>query len=151
MASVLLRDTAGARLGRYLRNTRITERLGDERHIVTSRVRLKKVMEPWKNNPYYENYAEKIAKVMQINPEKFLRVEQQNQALEKKGAYNLQLYNVIVVTTLFVDIGSIKRFASIVAIDDVAYMRYPGNNIDDVLLPEHWQTIVNNSEELVNN
>lgn len=85
MASVLLRNTAGVRLSRYLRNTRITVRTSDERHIMTSRASLEKVMEKLQKNPYYDRYAAKIAKLQQTSPEEFLqRVEQQEKVFEKK-------------------------------------------------------------------
>lgn len=86
MASVLLRNTAGVRLGRYLKNTRITVRTSDKRHIMMSRARLEKVTEELQKNPYYDKYASKIAKLQQTSPEEFLeRVEQQEKVLKKKG------------------------------------------------------------------
>ncbi|XP_032680039.1 ATP synthase mitochondrial F1 complex assembly factor 1 isoform X2 [Odontomachus brunneus] len=85
MASVLLRNTAGVRLGKYLRNTRIALRTSDERHIMTGRARLEKVIEELQKNPYYDKYATKIAKLQQTSPEEFLqRVEQQEKALKKR-------------------------------------------------------------------
>lgn len=86
MASVLLRNVARVRLGERLKNTRITARTSDERYIMTSRVRLEKVLEELQKNPYYDKYAGKIAKLQQISPEEFVqRVEQQEKARDQKG------------------------------------------------------------------
>lgn len=87
MASVLLRNVTRVRLGRRLKNTRITARTSDidERYIMTSRARLEKVLEELQKNPYYDKYAEKIAKLQQTSPEEFLeRVEQQEKTGKKK-------------------------------------------------------------------
>lgn len=85
MASVLLRNVTRVRLGKHLRNTRITVRTSDERYIMTSRARLDKVLEELQKNPYYDKYAGKIAKLQQTSPEEFLqRVEQQENARDKK-------------------------------------------------------------------
>ncbi|KAM0730719.1 Methionine--tRNA ligase, mitochondrial [Formica fusca] len=88
MASVLLRNVTRVRLGKRLRNTRITARTSDERYIMTSRARLDKVLEELQKNPYYDKYAGKIAKLQQTSPEEFLqRVEQQENARDKKVKY----------------------------------------------------------------
>jgi len=54
---------------------------------MTSRTRLEKVLEELQKNPYYDKYAEKIAKMQQTSPEEFLqRVDQQEtKTREKKG------------------------------------------------------------------
>ncbi|XP_014470731.1 PREDICTED: methionine--tRNA ligase, mitochondrial [Dinoponera quadriceps] len=85
MASVLLRNTAGVRLGRHLGNSlRIV--VSQERHAMTSRARLGKVLEELQKNPYYDKYAGKIAQMQRTSPEEFLqRVEQQEKkAFEKR-------------------------------------------------------------------
>lgn len=85
MASILLRNAARLRLGcGFSKGARIT----DERGIMTSRSRLEKVLEELQRNPYYDKYAEKIAKLQQTSPDEFLqRVEQQEKAREKRGMY----------------------------------------------------------------
>lgn len=59
------------------------------RLIMTTRVKLEKVMEDLTKNPYFEKYAKKIATLQQTNPEEFLeRVENKEQdILKKKGIY----------------------------------------------------------------
>ncbi|KAH0956332.1 hypothetical protein HN011_008442 [Eciton burchellii] len=58
-------------------------------YIMTSRTRLEKVLEELQKNPYYDKYAEKIAKMQQTSPEEFLqRVDQQEtKTREKKVKY----------------------------------------------------------------
>lgn len=87
MASVLLQGVRRVNLGRYMRDVRITTRTRNERYIMTSQARLEEVLEDLQKNPYYDKYAEKIAKFQQTNVEEFLeRVEQQERkAHEKKG------------------------------------------------------------------
>ncbi|XP_011645575.1 methionine--tRNA ligase, mitochondrial-like isoform X2 [Pogonomyrmex barbatus] len=83
MASVLLRNVTRAGLGRCLKGCRII--LSNERCIMTSRARLEKVLEELQRNPYYDKYAEKIAKLQQTSPEEFLqRVEQQEKKAREK-------------------------------------------------------------------
>ncbi|XP_019887968.1 methionine--tRNA ligase, mitochondrial isoform X1 [Ooceraea biroi] len=86
MASVLLRNVARIRTGKHLKDIRITVRTSNERYIMTGRARLEKVLEELQKNPYYDKYAEKIAKMQQTSPEEFLqRVDQQEKmAREKK-------------------------------------------------------------------
>lgn len=92
MASVLLRNAARVRLHGQLKDIRITARTNGERYIMTSRARLERVLQELEKNPYYDKYAEKIAKLQQTSPDEFLqRLEQQEKkAHEKKGIYNLQ-------------------------------------------------------------
>lgn len=53
---------------------------------MTSRARLEKVFEELQRNPYYDKYAEKIARLQQTSPEEFLqRVEQQENVREEQG------------------------------------------------------------------
>ncbi|KAG5338462.1 ATPF1 factor, partial [Acromyrmex heyeri] len=83
MASVLLRNAT--RLGRHLKSSRITARTSNERYVMTSRVRLEKVLEELQRNSYYDKYAQKIAKLQQTSPEEFLeRVEQQEKKIHEK-------------------------------------------------------------------
>lgn len=52
---------------------------------MTSRLKLEKVLEDLKKNPYFDKYAEKIAKFQQTSPEEFLgRVENQEKKLQVK-------------------------------------------------------------------
>lgn len=93
MASVLLRNvTRVGRLGRRLRDTRITARTSDERCIMTSRARLEKVLEELQKNPYYDRYAKKIAKLQQTSPEEFLQRVEQQEARQKKEKQAPKLY-----------------------------------------------------------
>lgn len=54
---------------------------------MTSQAKLEKALENLQKNPYYDKYAEKIAKLQQTNVEEFLeRVEQQEKKVcEKQG------------------------------------------------------------------
>ncbi|XP_020284401.1 methionine--tRNA ligase, mitochondrial [Pseudomyrmex gracilis] len=88
MANVLLQNAARVSLYKHLRDIRITAK--NKRCIMTSRTRLEKVLENLQKNPYYDKYAEKIAKLQQTSPEEFLqRVEQQDKTLETKVKLNL--------------------------------------------------------------
>ncbi|XP_071556821.1 methionine--tRNA ligase, mitochondrial-like isoform X2 [Temnothorax nylanderi] len=85
MASVLLRNATRLGLARHLKGNRVTARTSDERCIMTSRVRLEKVLEELQRNPYYDKYAEKIARLQQTSPQEFLqRVEQQEKQTREK-------------------------------------------------------------------
>jgi len=87
MASVLLRNAAHIRTSKYFKDIRVIAKTFNERYIMTSRTRLEKVLEELQKNPYYDKYAEKIAKMQQTSPEEFLqRVDQQEKKTrEKKG------------------------------------------------------------------
>lgn len=86
MANVLLRYAARVNLYKHLRDIQITAK--NKRCIMTSRTRLEKVLENLQKNPYYDKYAEKIAKLQQTSPEEFLqRVDQQDKARKTKGTY----------------------------------------------------------------
>ncbi|TGZ48653.1 Methionyl-tRNA synthetase, mitochondrial [Temnothorax longispinosus] len=85
MASVLLRNATRLGLTRHLKGNRVTARTSDERCIMTSRARLEKVLEELQRNPYYDKYAEKIARLQQTSPQEFLqRVEQQEKETREK-------------------------------------------------------------------
>nr|XP_012222808.1 PREDICTED: ATP synthase mitochondrial F1 complex assembly factor 1 [Linepithema humile] len=85
MASVLLRNAARVRLHGQLKDIRIATRTSVERSIMTSRARLEKVLQELEKNPYYDKYAQKIAKLQQTSPDEFLqRVEQQETKVREK-------------------------------------------------------------------
>ncbi|KYM98235.1 ATP synthase mitochondrial F1 complex assembly factor 1, partial [Cyphomyrmex costatus] len=82
MARVLLRNAM--HLARHPKNS-WTTRISNERYIMMSRTRLEKALEELQRNPYYDKYAQKIAKLQQTSPEQFLqRVEQQEKIREKQ-------------------------------------------------------------------
>ncbi|XP_011878831.1 PREDICTED: methionine--tRNA ligase, mitochondrial [Vollenhovia emeryi] len=82
MACVLLRNATRGGLARRLRGSRVIARTSDERCVMTSRARLEKALEELQRNPYYDKYAEKLARLQQTSPAEFLqRVGQQ----EKKS------------------------------------------------------------------
>ena len=58
-----------------------------ERSIMTTRPRLEKVLEDLRKNPYFDKYAEKIAKLQQTNTEEFLEriSEKERKIQEEKG------------------------------------------------------------------
>ncbi|CAL7938223.1 unnamed protein product [Xylocopa violacea] len=57
----------------------------NKRFIMTSRTRLEKALENLEKNPFFDKYANKIAKFQQTSPEEFLqRVESQENKLQRK-------------------------------------------------------------------
>lgn len=85
MASVLLRNVTRVGLARRLKDSRIATRTSGERCIMTSRARLERILEELQRNPYYDRYAEKIARLQQTSPEEFLqRVGQQEEKTREK-------------------------------------------------------------------
>lgn len=57
----------------------------NKRYIMTSRVKLEKALENLEKNPFFNKYADKIAKFQQTSPEEFLqRVESQEKKLQRK-------------------------------------------------------------------
>lgn len=55
------------------------------RFIMMSRPKLEKVVQELEKNPYFNKYAEKIAKLQQTSPEEFLeRVEAKEKELKQK-------------------------------------------------------------------
>ncbi|XP_018400192.1 PREDICTED: methionine--tRNA ligase, mitochondrial-like [Cyphomyrmex costatus] len=90
MARVLLRNAM--HLARHPKNS-WTTRISNERYIMMSRTRLEKALEELQRNPYYDKYAQKIAKLQQTSPEQFLqRVEQQEKIREKQVRYVIANY-----------------------------------------------------------
>lgn len=61
--------------------------LTSNRTIMTSRARLEKAVEELQKNPYFDKYAQKIAKLQQTSPEEFLqRIESKvSKDKEQKG------------------------------------------------------------------
>lgn len=58
------------------------------RFVMTSSVRLEKAVEQLKTNPYYDKYAQKIAKLQQTSPEEFLqRIAAKEEEIKKKGLF----------------------------------------------------------------
>ncbi|KAJ8687012.1 hypothetical protein QAD02_022806 [Eretmocerus hayati] len=71
---------------RFLEQTISISSLTSKRTIMSSPGRLEKVLENLQKNPYFDKYAQKIAKLQQTSPEEFLqRVEEkERQAQEQK-------------------------------------------------------------------
>lgn len=70
----------------------------NKRSIMTTRIKFEKVLENLEKNPFFEKYANKIAKLQQNSPEEFLqRVKNQEKLQKKKGTiyYYSLLYNII--------------------------------------------------------
>lgn len=66
---------------------------GNKRSIMTSSRRLEKVLEDLQKNPYFDKYAEKIAKFQKTSPDEFLqRIENEEKKLEEKKAKQEQQY-----------------------------------------------------------
>lgn len=81
--AIFLRNTI--RLSSIYKNVCIGVASNNKRFIMTSRLKLEKVLEDLKKNPYFDKYAEKIAKFQQTSPEEFLgRVENQEKKLQVK-------------------------------------------------------------------
>ncbi|XP_076650880.1 methionyl-tRNA synthetase, mitochondrial isoform X1 [Halictus rubicundus] len=58
---------------------------GNKRFIMTSSRRLEKVLEDLQKNPYFDKYAEKIAKFQKTSPDEFLqRIENEEKKLQEK-------------------------------------------------------------------
>lgn len=59
----------------------------NKRFIMTSRARVQKALEDVQKNPYFNKYAEKIAKLQKTSPEEFLRRvgNEETKLREKKG------------------------------------------------------------------
>lgn len=69
----------------------------NKKSIMTTRVKFEKVLENLEKNPFFEKYANKIAKLQQTSPEEFLqRVKNQEKLQKKKGTiyYYSLLYNI---------------------------------------------------------
>lgn len=66
----------------------------EKKFIMTSCSRFEKAFEKLQKNPYFDKYAEKIAKYQQTKPEEFLqRVENQEKKLqERKGIITYTTY-----------------------------------------------------------
>lgn len=65
---------------------------------MTGRTRSEKVLEELQKNPYYDKYAEKIAKLQQTSPEEFLqRVEQQEKTREKRGIFHISIELFLII------------------------------------------------------
>ena len=58
-----------------------------KRSIMTTRPRLEKVIEDLQKNPFFDKYAQKIAKLQQTSPEEFLNriSENERKIQEEKG------------------------------------------------------------------
>ena len=87
MAASLLRPS---RVIAFLGAARLNS-LTSGRSIMTSRARLEKALEDLQRNPYFDKYAQKIAKLQETSPEEFLqRVEDKERKIkEEKGKHNL--------------------------------------------------------------
>lgn len=61
-------------IGRLLRRVSVlaTRSAVRTRGVATSVVRMEKALEKLQTNPYYEKYAERIARLQQTDPEEFL-------------------------------------------------------------------------------
>ncbi|XP_012153502.2 methionyl-tRNA synthetase, mitochondrial isoform X2 [Megachile rotundata] len=69
----------------FMRNGVIGIESLNKKFIMTSCSRVEKVLEKLQKNPFFDKYAEKIAKYQQTNPDEFLqRVESQEEKLQKK-------------------------------------------------------------------
>ena len=55
------------------------------RSIMASRARLEKAVEEIQRNPFFDKYAQKIAKLQETSPEEFLKRIDEKEQKEKKG------------------------------------------------------------------
>lgn len=63
---------------------------------MTTRVKFEKVLENLEKNPFFEKYANKIAKLQQTSPEEFLqRVKNQEKLQKKKGTIITVYYTIL--------------------------------------------------------
>ncbi|XP_015433104.1 PREDICTED: methionine--tRNA ligase, mitochondrial-like [Dufourea novaeangliae] len=77
----------------FRKNVRIAAKGDSKRFIMTSRMRLEKVLEDLQKNPYFDKYAEKIAKLQKTSPDEFLqRVDNQAQKSREKKEKQQQGY-----------------------------------------------------------
>lgn len=67
----------------------------NKKSIMTTRVKFEKVLENLEKNPFFEKYANKIAKLQQTSPEEFLQRVKNQEKLQKKKRYNLLLQSII--------------------------------------------------------
>lgn len=88
MAVALFRVGRQLTLNSGLRNIKRIETAKDSfRSIMTSEQRLEKAVEELKTNPYFDKYAEKIARLQETSPEEFLRrVTEKEQKLKAEKA-----------------------------------------------------------------
>lgn len=68
----------------------------NKKSIMTTRVKFEKVLENLEKNPFFEKYANKIAKLQQTSPEEFLqRVKNQEKLQKKKGTIITVYYTIL--------------------------------------------------------
>ncbi|XP_078033203.1 methionyl-tRNA synthetase, mitochondrial [Augochlora pura] len=72
-------------LSTFRRNIRANISSGNKRFIMASSRRLEKALEDLQKNPYFDKYAEKIAKFQKTSPDEFLqRIEKEEKKLQEK-------------------------------------------------------------------
>ncbi|XP_031847383.1 methionyl-tRNA synthetase, mitochondrial isoform X2 [Nomia melanderi] len=72
-------------LSTFRKNVRTNLRVSNKRFIAMSHRRFEKVLEDLQKNPFFDKYAEKIAKLQKTSPAEFLqRVESQEKKLQEK-------------------------------------------------------------------
>nr|XP_033327698.1 methionine--tRNA ligase, mitochondrial-like [Megalopta genalis]XP_033327700.1 methionine--tRNA ligase, mitochondrial-like [Megalopta genalis] len=72
-------------LSTFKKNIRASISSGNKRFIMASSRRLEKVLEDLQKNPYFDKYAEKIAKLQKTSPDQFLqRIEKEEKKLQEK-------------------------------------------------------------------
>ncbi|XP_043788966.1 methionine--tRNA ligase, mitochondrial [Apis laboriosa] len=59
----------------------------NKRSIMTTRIKFEKVLENLEKNPFFEKYANKIAKLQQTSPEEFLQRVKNQEKLQKKKVH----------------------------------------------------------------
>lgn len=75
--------------------------------IMTTSVRCDKVVEELQNNPYFEKYAQKIAKLQQTSPEeltsRFEQYKNKAKSTPSKERYVTELFNLSIVSIRFIN------------------------------------------------
>ncbi|XP_076631081.1 methionyl-tRNA synthetase, mitochondrial [Colletes latitarsis] len=83
--AISLRNTIRLLSSIFTKNVYINTKSCNKRFIMTSRSKLEKVLEDLQKNPYFDKYADKIAKFQKVSPEEFLqRVENEEKKQQRK-------------------------------------------------------------------
>ncbi|XP_076758446.1 methionyl-tRNA synthetase, mitochondrial [Xylocopa sonorina] len=83
--AIRLRNTIRLPMLIFTENNLIGTKSYNKRFIMTTRTKLEKVLENLEKNPFFDKYANKIAKLQQTSPEEFLqRIESQEKKLQRK-------------------------------------------------------------------
>ncbi|XP_053975923.1 methionine--tRNA ligase, mitochondrial-like isoform X1 [Hylaeus volcanicus] len=89
--AISLRYTIRLSSSIFMKNVCIETRSSNKRFIMTSRSKLDKVLNDLQKNPYFDKYAEKIAKFQKTCPEEFLQRAENQEKKERKAKVAVHL------------------------------------------------------------